>query len=536
VGDSLRIYQILHNVLSYTLEDKNAKRSRIVLSIETRSNNKLVFKIVNVGQYLNQERMDSLFIPNSWEEIQHTNKKFSFFVTNELASQMDGLFEIHSDIEHGTSYELILPYIEDEEQKSNKEQLEKILPDTKALIVYDDNMFNMEILKNNLESFGVSIDHQTTHHLKSHKFDMGHWDIAIISTQDITPLYLEFFQRLREKRGTKVVLLHEIYESEDLVDVALQITDAEIYSPVIPGDIEETLLTILSDKKKMKQRSSREEHFLDSYNQKGIINIVESPNVSREDFRKFSGNHILVAEDNFVNQKVIGSILSASGIHVHKAENGVRAIEILKEHKIDLVLMDMSMPVMDGFTATRKIKEDPDLTGIPIVAVSALGFKHEIERMEQVGVDACVVKPFKIGQIFIALDKYLSVIETSVVEHDAIDYSPDKDILDVEQGILNTHNKVFYKEILREVRSLLGNSEVHFVQMVLGMEEKELKVFCRDTLSLVETIGATQLTKILREILVFLSGKKRVSLERYVPLYRKEWKLLNAEIEKYIKR
>ncbi len=534
VGDSLRIFQVLHNVLSSSLEEEGSKNSKVLLSIDL--DNDLVFKIVNENQYLKQEKIDSLFLPSSWEELQETNRELGFFVTNELVSQMDGTFAIKSSQKNGTTYELKLPYIKDMEERSNKEELKEILLGKKVLII-DDDTLNMETLKYILESFGVSVERELTDHFKKYKPKNTDWDIVVLNSRDITPMHLEFFKTMRKKDGLKVILMHEIFESEDLVDIALQITDAEIHSPVIPGDVEEVLFQLFMAPKHIEIADEEDVPAPYLHNVK-TIKITEAPDVQREGFRKFAGKDVLIAEDNFVNQKVMSSILSASNINVYKAENGIAVLEILEKHSIDLILMDMSMPVMDGFTATRKIKEDPRLKDIPIVAVTGLGFNHEIERMGQAGVDACIVKPFKIGQLYTAMDKYL-VHEEIVPDNlhiQSSEYIPNKDILDVQQGIVNAHNKVFYREILGDVKELLEKSNEHFILMISERRIKELQVYCRDTLSLVETVGAIRLTKIFKEILVFLANTQGVSLDEYAPLYHKEWSRLKVEMELYLKR
>ncbi len=537
VGDSLRIFQVLHNVLSNSLEDEESTNGKIMLTIKIDEKEKeLLFNILNENQFLDQDEIDSLFVPSSWEDLQKTNKDLGFFVTNELVSQMDGEFLIESSLKNGTTYTLKLPYIKDPEARSNKERLREIL-EGKNVHIIDDDTLNMETLKYILESFDVKVERELTSHFRQHKPKNADWDIVVLNSKDITPMHLEFFQQMRHTKGLKVILMHEIFESEDLADIALQITDAEIYSPVIPGDVEEVLFQLFLVPKETDVATEETSPVPYEHNQK-TIKITEAPEVSREEFHKFAGRNILIAEDNFVNQKVMSSILSASNMHVYKAENGLQALDILKEHDIDLIMMDMSMPVMDGFAATRKIKEDPELKDIPIISVSGLGFNHEIERMGQAGVDACIVKPFKIGQLYTAMDRYLiqEEIDSNIQESHVVErYMPNKEVLDVQQGIMNAHNEVFYREILEEVKTLLENSNEHFLSMISKRKFTELQVFSRDTLSLVETVGAVRLTKIFKEILVFLANKKGISLEEYIPIYKKEWSRLRREMELYLK-
>jgi CheY-like chemotaxis protein len=531
VGDALRISQVLYNVLSSSIED-GGKNSKIILSMNV-ENQKLIFNIKNENQYLDPEAIDSLFIPNSWEELQRTNKELSFFVTNELIFQMNGSFSIDSDQENGTKYEFSLPYIKDEEERSNKENIKEILAHKKVLII-DDDTLNMQILKDILDSYELQVERQMLDHFKQYKPQDPDWDIVVLNAKDITPMHLEFFHNMRQDNGLKVILIHEIFETEDLVDIALQITDAELYSPIIPGDVEEVLYQLFIVERN-KQRAKNSMKAGPYQHDRRTMRITESPDVSREDFKRFAGKNVLIAEDNFVNQKVMSGILNASNIHVHKAENGKQALEILEDHDIDLILMDMSMPVMDGFDATRRIKRDLNFKDIPVVAVTGLGFNHELERMGRVGVDACITKPFKIGQLYTAMEEYLGYEEEVDTIEQSDKYIPDEKILSIKKGISNVHNEIFYKEVLSDVGELLEKSNKHFVLMIQGADKEELQAFCRNTLSLVETIGATRLTQIFKEILVFISSKKEVSLDVYSSLYQKEWNKLKREMELYLK-
>jgi signal transduction histidine kinase/CheY-like chemotaxis protein len=124
-----------------------------------------------------------------------------------------------------------------------------------------------------------------------------------------------------------------------------------------------------------------------------------------------SSCHILLAEDNAVNQKVAVNILEKQGYIVEIADNGEEAIEALKKKHFDIILMDIQMPKIDGITATEIIRSskdpaiDPD---IPIIAVTAHAFKEEIERCIEAGINRCVTKPFKKQELFEEIKKLVA--------------------------------------------------------------------------------------------------------------------------------
>jgi CheY-like chemotaxis protein len=105
--------------------------------------------------------------------------------------------------------------------------------------------------------------------------------------------------------------------------------------------------------------------------------------------------NILLVEDNEVNQRLLSRLLSDGGFDVTLAENGAVALEILSEKTFDLILMDLQMPVMDGYEAIRYIKEDPNLSGIPIVALTAHAMKKDKKRALGAGCVGFLTKPIK---------------------------------------------------------------------------------------------------------------------------------------------
>jgi CheY-like chemotaxis protein len=103
---------------------------------------------------------------------------------------------------------------------------------------------------------------------------------------------------------------------------------------------------------------------------------------------------ILIVEDNQVNQKLIAFLLARAGFTYDMAENGAVALQKLASESYRLVLMDIMMPVMNGYDATRAIRNDPRLKHLPIVALTANAMRGEEERCRAVGCDDFIAKPY----------------------------------------------------------------------------------------------------------------------------------------------
>ena len=120
-----------------------------------------------------------------------------------------------------------------------------------------------------------------------------------------------------------------------------------------------------------------------------------------------SRRRILVIEDNPDNMVLIADVLSSLNYDVLQATDGQRGVEMVDEERPDLVLMDLSLPKMDGWTATRKLKSETDLKTIPIIALTAHAMVGDRERAMEAGCDGYVSKPINIQELAAKLKKFL---------------------------------------------------------------------------------------------------------------------------------
>jgi CheY-like chemotaxis protein len=121
--------------------------------------------------------------------------------------------------------------------------------------------------------------------------------------------------------------------------------------------------------------------------------------------------HILVAEDNAVNQKLVARLLEKRGHSVEVVANGRKALGALNKRAYDLVLMDVQMPEMDGFEATREIRKREKETGLhtQIIALTAHAMKGDRERCLEAGMDAYLTKPIRAKELDDLLENYITL-------------------------------------------------------------------------------------------------------------------------------
>jgi two-component system cell cycle response regulator DivK len=123
--------------------------------------------------------------------------------------------------------------------------------------------------------------------------------------------------------------------------------------------------------------------------------------------RHSSGKRILIVEDNALNMKLLHDLLEVHGYDVVTAERGSEAIELARGARPDLILMDLQLPDISGFEATRQIKADPDTRAIPIIAVTAFAMAGDERRALECGCDAYVAKPVVLRELLGLVGSFL---------------------------------------------------------------------------------------------------------------------------------
>jgi len=120
---------------------------------------------------------------------------------------------------------------------------------------------------------------------------------------------------------------------------------------------------------------------------------------------------ILIAEDNAVNRELLRELLEMHGHTVMEAINGEEALRIVEESKPDILLLDMGMPVLDGYGTIRKIRENARFAALPVLAVTAYAMQGDKERILSCGFDGYLSKPINPTLLFQELERLLSRAE-----------------------------------------------------------------------------------------------------------------------------
>jgi two-component system cell cycle response regulator DivK len=116
---------------------------------------------------------------------------------------------------------------------------------------------------------------------------------------------------------------------------------------------------------------------------------------------------VLIVEDNELNMKLFNDLLEAHGYKTIQTRNGVEAVELARQHRPDLILMDIQLPEVSGLQVTEWIKDDEELAHIPVIAVTAFAMKGDEERIRKGGCEAYLSKPIQVTKFLETVQNYI---------------------------------------------------------------------------------------------------------------------------------
>jgi CheY-like chemotaxis protein len=229
-------------------------------------------------------------------------------------------------------------------------------------------------------------------------------------------------------------------------------------------------------------------------------NHLELPPLSYELKQK----RILVAEDNFVNQKVITGYLNRIGYSADIVSNGLEALSILRSKRYDIVLMDCQMPELDGYEATELIRANASpFQFVPIVAMTANAIKGDRERCIEVGMNDYISKPLMIRDLYLILDRWLA--------GEGLRKLSEKTATIETVNAPQNHDQIIDIEMIHDLQSLPGGNGGHLVSELY-------EGFCKNgparIQAMKEAVPANDLQKLAFEAHALKGGAGALGLSR----------------------
>jgi two-component system sensor histidine kinase/response regulator len=399
VGDPGRLRQVLLNLTNNAI--KFTEHGEVVLSIRATSGPSrpvLRFAVQDTGIGIPEDRRDRLFRAFSQVDASTTRRfggtGLGLAISRHLVELMGGALNVDSVDGEGSTFWFEIPLVEGEAVAPRRRQT----PDLSGLrvLVADDNPTNRYVLREillrwgcSLEEFGSGDDLLGAVTNLSEASSQIPFDLVLLDFQMPGMDGIDLARRLRDLwRETSVpaILLTSMHDRAELTTEESSLFDEVLSKPIKRSRLMDAIATAC-------RRGRRD---------------VAGPFGEPTGDRRFDGAHVLVVEDNAVNQKVIQRLLDRFGIRSTVAGNGLEALDAVQVVSYDLVLMDCQMPEMDGYEATRAIRaEERGERHLPVVALTAEAMKGDEKRCLAAGMDAYLTKPIITDRLMEVLDRYL---------------------------------------------------------------------------------------------------------------------------------
>ena len=401
-GPSNRLRQILINLLGNAIKFTEQGEVQFNVSLDEfikREGEELAlleFKVRDTGIGIKPEDQRKIF--SSFTQVdssstrQHGGTGLGLAISKKLIDMLDGTIELESTFGEGSTFTFKVPFKLSD--KASERSIKKLNYDlklnSKKILIVDDNKNNLLILEKNLKFLNASTEKfQDPQKVLKHLQKEQNYDLIITDfyMPDINGYQLA--KTIREDlkiNDIPIIMLSSDYEQEHKYNDFDTYLNKQITKPVKRKALYNSLCEVMACKKRLLEEEDTEK------------DIVRSNN-------KLT---ILLAEDNSDNRTLIKLYMKKTGDNLIIAKNGQEAIDKFKENEVDLILMDIQMPEVDGYQAVKKIKEIEDKldNSTPIIALTAYALENEIEKLLAAGFNEHVAKPIKKDILFDAIDEF----------------------------------------------------------------------------------------------------------------------------------
>ncbi len=402
MGDPLRLQQIIVNLMSNGVKFTEKGFVFLGVTIKERKDDTLtlMYEVTDSGIGMSEQQQKDLFDSFNQADDSITRKYggtgLGLTISKQLTELMGGEIWLSSTPDVGSSFYFTTEVKISSASSCNAYGSPQSFSHLKVLIV-DDIPLARAVLANTLEECGIeaeqsdngadAINKVKEAHISDHPFDLVLMDWKMPDMDGI-----EVSKRINELSllNSPHILMVSAYD-KDAAKFKAQNHNVEIHrfleKPVNHQAIFNALNDICHAHKPTEQTV-----------EKGVVELDGIPD--------FSSARILLVEDDTMNQLVATTFLADTNAHVEVAEDGLQAIDKIRDNSYDLVLMDIQMPNMDGLTATQLIRAELQTT-MPIIAMTAHAMEQDVEKSMAVGMNEHITKPIEPKDLYTVLYKYL---------------------------------------------------------------------------------------------------------------------------------
>ena len=394
VGDAGRIRQILTNLLGNAV--KFTQQGHVLLEVDSApasgSEAVLRFAVTDTGIGIPADRLREIF-EKFTQADSSTTRRFGgtglgLAISRQLAGLMGGHTEVTSEVGKGSTFTLVLPLRID--RRVNPPPTQAVDLAGLRVLVLDDNDVNRKLLHEQIRSWRMrngsyASGKEALEALREAQAQGDPYQIALVDFQ-MPDMNGEDFARALQAApglgGPSVVLLTSMGQNRDAASLRAMGIFASLTKPIRQSPLLNTIAAAWAAR--LEARPAVAE---------GERRSQQQPPKAKPVFTQFSGR-VLVAEDNIVNQRIATRLLQNHGCRADVVANGKEAVEMIANIAYDLVLMDVQMPEMDGFAATREVRRSGGRhAAVPIVAMTANAMQGDREKCLEAGMNDYLSKP-----------------------------------------------------------------------------------------------------------------------------------------------
>ncbi|MCF8210112.1 MAG: response regulator [Rhodoferax sp.] len=405
IGDAMRLGQVLVNLGNNAV--KFTDKGEIVVGVERVSQSadavELHFWVSDTGIGMTSEQCSRMFQTFSQADASTTRKYggtgLGLAISKKLVEQMKGRIWVESEAGKGSTFHFHARFgLQIDPQPRRMFSADEFAG--VRILVVDDNAAAREILSAMAKSFGLEVDVAVD----------GKQALQMVASAEIRRLAYQLILmdwNMPQMDGVEVVYHMQV---EQLTHIPAVIMVTSHGRDGVLSAIQERGIAIKSVLTKPASPSTLLETIGEALNRGMVTETRASQKADNytEAIAHLKGARILLVEDNDMNQELALELLSEAGMQVVVANDGLEALNILRsDRNFDGVLMDCQMPVMDGYTATREIRNIPVFKTLPIIAMTANAMAGDREKVIEAGMWDHIAKPIHVGQMFATMAKWI---------------------------------------------------------------------------------------------------------------------------------
>jgi two-component system sensor histidine kinase/response regulator len=405
LGDPGRLRQILVNLVGNAIKftPQGEVVIRVSLESETETQAVLHFAVHDTGIGIPKDHVGAIFEHftqvNGSTTRNYGGAGLGLTITKQLVKMMKGTIGVESEYGKGSTFWFTAVFEKQFQLPESPARLASLY-DLRVLGI-DDNATNRIVLTEIFKRSGCRITtidsgESVIEVLRNAAGIRDSYDLVILDLQMPKMDGEQILKNIKSDplvSDVPVIMLTSLGQRGDAARLEAIGAAGYLLKPVKQSELLATIVTILSRP------------------QCNATQVKTGPLITRHTLseQRSQNSRILLAEDNPINQKLMSKLLAKKGYSIDVADNGLQAVDAVKSRTYQLVLMDVQMPEMDGFEATRKIRNwERDGSRIPIVAMTAHAMKGDRERCLKAGMDDYLSKPIDPAEMFITIEQWIS--------------------------------------------------------------------------------------------------------------------------------